>query len=181
MLPAVPAMTVRVVIGPVLSTFMVKGEALVANPALLVQEPLKTAPAVSVVWNWFAVQVTGLLIVSVPLVWMVTSLVYQPLLPSVPEIIERLAVGPVLSILIVTEAEPERPALFVAEQVSVVPDVSEVRLEAVQPVEVLMPDSVSVTVQLTVTSLVYQPFDPAVPEMDGVITGAVLSKMVVSL
>ena len=119
--------------------------------------------------------------VSAPLVWIVTSLVYQPLMPAVPAMIARVAVGAVLSILIVTEAELERPALFVAEQVRVEPAVSEVKLDAVQPVEVLMPDSASVTVQLTVTLLVYQPFDPAVPEMEGVITGAVLSKMVVSL
>ena len=89
--------------------------------------------------------------------------------------------GFVLSILIVTEAEFESPALFVAEQVRVRPIVSEVRMDVVQPVELLMPDSASVTVQLTVTSLLYQPFDPAVPEMDGVIKGTVLSKMVASL
>jgi hypothetical protein len=93
----------------------------------------------------------------------------------------RLSVGAVLSILIVTEFEVESPALFVAEQVRVVPVVSEVRVEGVQPVEVLIPDSLSVTVQLTVTLLIYQPLVPAVPEMDGVITGAVLSEMVVSL
>jgi hypothetical protein len=58
------------------------------------------------------------------------------LLPSVPAMIARAAVGPVLSILIVTEAELERPALFFAEQVRVVPDVSDVKLDAVQPVEV---------------------------------------------
>ena len=44
-----------------------------------------------------------------------------------------------------------------------------------------MPDSASVVVQLTVTLLVYQPFAPAVPETDGVITGAVVSVIVVSL
>ena len=112
---------------------------------------------------------------------MATSLVNHPLFPAVPAMTVRVVIGPVLSILIVTEAEPERPELFVAEQVRVVPVVSEVKLDVLQPVEDAMPDSPSVTVQLTVTSLVYQPFDPAVPEMEGVITGAVLSKMVVSL
>src|SRR5688572_31718185 len=148
-------MTVRVVTGPVLSTFIVNGVAAVLSPALFVHEPLNTVPVVSVVWDWFAVQVTGVPTVSVPVVWIVTSLVYHPLLPSVPEITERLAVGPVLSIFIVTELELDRAALFVAEHVRVEPDVSEVRLDAVQPVEVLMPDSASVTVQLTVTLLVY--------------------------
>ena len=174
-------MTVRIAVGPVLSTFMVNGAALVTSPALFVQEPLNTVPVVSVVWNWFAIQVTEPLMVSVPLVWMVTSLVYHPLLPSVPAITASVAVGPVLSILMVTEDELERPALFVAEHVRDVLVVSEVKLDIVQPVEDAMPDSPSVAIQLTVTLLVYQPLDPAVPEMDGVITGAVLSKMVVSL
>src|SRR6188474_545781 len=112
---------------------------------------------------------------------MVTSLRYQPLFPAVPAMTVRVVTGPVLSILIVTETEPERPELFVAEQVRVVPVVSEVKLDVLQPVEDAMPDSPSVTVQLTVTLLVYQPLAPNVPEMDGVTTGAVVSEIVVSL
>jgi len=54
--------------GFVLSSLMVKGVAFVVSPALLVQEPLKTVPAVSVVWDWLAVQMTGLLADSVPVV-----------------------------------------------------------------------------------------------------------------
>ena len=54
------------IIGFVLSSLMVKGVAFVISPALLVQEPLKTVPAVSAVWNWLPVQVTGLLAESVP-------------------------------------------------------------------------------------------------------------------
>ena len=110
-----------------------------------------------------------------------TSLLFQPLTFGAGVLLTNVIPGIVLSILIVTEAELESPTLFVAEQVRVTPVVSEVRVDVVQPVEVLMPDSASVAVQLTVTSLLYQPFDPAVPEMDGVITGTVLSKMVASL
>ncbi len=60
------------------------GAALVVRPASFVQEPLNTCPAVSVVCDWSAVHVTGLEIESVPSVSTVTSLVYQPLSPSVP-------------------------------------------------------------------------------------------------
>ena len=54
--------------GFVLSSLMVRGVAFVVSPALLVHDPLKTVPAVSVVWDWLAVQVTGLLADSVPVV-----------------------------------------------------------------------------------------------------------------
>ena len=54
--------------GFVLSSLTVKGVAFVVSPALLVQEPLKTVPAVSAVWDWLAVQRTGLLAESVPAV-----------------------------------------------------------------------------------------------------------------
>lgn len=91
------------------------------------------------------------------------------------------SVGAVLSILIVTEAEFVRPALLEAEHVKLLPAVFVLRLEVVQPVEDRMPDWPSVTDQLNDTLLVYQPFDPAVPLMLGVIAGAVLSKIVASL
>ena len=112
-----------------------------------------------------------------PLVWSVTSLVYHPLVPSAPAITARVAVGLVLSILTVTELEAESPALFIAEHVRVVPVVSVVRFEMLHPVEEAMPDSASVTDQLTVTLLIYQPLAPAVPVMEGVITGGVVSKI----
>lgn len=89
-------------------------------------------------------------------------------------------VGAVLSILIVTEAEFEPPTLFVAEQVSVVPAVSLVRFDAVQPVEEEIPVSGSPTDQLTVTSLMYQPPSPSVPLIFGVMTGDVASRANVS-
>ena len=95
--------------------------------------------------------------------------------------IASAADGAVLSILIVTDAELDNPALFVAEHVNVAPDVSVVKLDAVQPFEERIPDSASVNDQLTETSLVYQPLEPAVPETMGVMTGAVLSVTTVSL
>jgi hypothetical protein len=71
----------------------------------------------------------------------------------------------------VTEPELERPAPFVAEQVTCVPTVSVVKVVDPQPEDEAMPDSGSETVQLTVTSLLYQPLPLAL----GVITGGVLS------
>ena len=137
------------------------------------------APSVEIVWLTDAL--AGPEGASVQDQLTFTSLLFQPLTFGAGVLLTNVIPGFVLSILIVTETELESPTLFVAEQVRVLPVVPEVKLDGVQPVEVLMPDSPSVTVQLTVTLLVYQPFDPAAPEMDGVITGAVLSKMVVSL
>ena len=89
--------------------------------------------------------------------------------------------GAVLSILIVTEAEFVRLTLLVAVQVSVMPAVSRVRFDALQPVEEEIPVSGSSTSQLTLTSLMYQPPEPRVPLIFGVITGAVPSTTNVSL
>ena len=83
--------------------------------------------------------------------------------------------GGVWSILIVTETEAESPAPFVAEQVKVAPAVSAVRVVGVHPVEDAMPDSGSVTFQLTVTLLRYHPLFPTVPVIWGLITGGVVS------
>ena len=59
-------------------------------------------------------QTTGLLTVSVPLVDMVTSVTYQPLLPSVPAVTAKLAEGGLISRLIVrVGAFVVRPAAFV--------------------------------------------------------------------
>ena len=70
--------------------------------------------------------------------------------------------GAVLSILIdAVVTVVDRPALFVAVQVAVTPLVSAERTVGAQVVR--MPDCASVTVQLTVTLLVYQPLLPAVP------------------
>ena len=121
--PAVPAVTAKAAVGPLLSSLTVNEAALVVKPASFIHEPLKTAPVVSAVWNWSVVQVTGLLIESLPDVETVTSLVYQPFKPAVPAVTAKAAEGPVLSILIVTESLAEPPALC-AEQDDVVPVVS---------------------------------------------------------
>lgn len=73
--------------------------------------------------------------------------------------------GGVLSILIVTDAELDRPALLIAEQVRVTPEVSAVRTVVPHPVEEAMPDSGSVKLQFTVTLLRYHPLLPGVPEI----------------
>jgi hypothetical protein len=74
----------------------------------------------------------------------------------------------------VTDAELVPPAL-VAVQVSVVPAVSAVIVVVPHPLVEVTGDSGSVTVQLTVTSLTYQPPLPSVPLTVGVICGGVVS------
>ena len=86
--------------GFVLSSLTVTGAALPMRPAGSVHDPLKTWPVVSVVWDWFGVQVTGPLIVSAPLVSMVTSSTNQPFEPGVP-VAASVADGAVLSSLTV--------------------------------------------------------------------------------
>jgi hypothetical protein len=73
--------------------------------------------------------------------------------------------------LIAAEAEPIRPALFVAEHVKFTPDVSAVRVVAAQPVDETIPDPV--TLHVTVTLLLYHPLLPKVPEICGTMTGGV--------
>lgn len=68
------------------------------------------------------------------------------------------------------------PPELVAEQVSVVPAVSALMLVLPQPVVEEIVESGSVTLQDTLTSLVYQPLLPAVPDTLGVITGGVESE-----
>src|SRR5215510_6108856 len=77
---------------------------------------------------------------------------------GIPEI-----TGGVLSTLMVTGTEVDRPAELLAEQVRVTPAVSAVRLIDVHPVEDAIPDSGSDTLQFTVTALRYQPLLPSVP------------------
>jgi hypothetical protein len=77
---------------------------------------------------------------------------------GIPEI-----AGGVLSILMVMGTDVTRPTPFVAEQVTVTPAVSAVRLVGVHFVEDAIPDSASDTFQFTVTALRYQPLLPSVP------------------
>ena|ERR1019366_7561988 len=75
----------------------------------------------------------------------------------------------------VTDAELERSAPFVAEQVRVTPAVSVDNVVVEQPAEDAIPDSGSVADHEIVTPLRYQPFWPRVPEILDVITGGVVS------
>jgi len=85
------------------------------------------------------------------------------------------ATGGVLSIFIVTELEVDTPEPFFAEHVSVTEAVSLARVVVVQAVEEAMPDSGSVTLQVTVTLLRYHPLLPSVPVIWGMMTGGVVS------
>jgi hypothetical protein len=163
-------------VGATVSRLTIRGAALVVRPAALVQEPLNVAPVVSVVWDWVTgVQVTGVLRVSVPVEVMVTLLVYQPFAPSVPEGV-RMAVGPVLSILM-----PVRvlEAVFPARSAQVpvterfVPSVESVCVtgEATTP----DPPTLSVQVQEAVTSVLFHPAPLGAVMVLKVIVGGTLS------
>jgi hypothetical protein len=67
------------------------------------------------------------------------------------------------------------PPALVAEQVNVVPGVLAAIVVGSQPVLFVTADSGSVTLQLTVTSLVYQSLLPCVPATVGVMAGGVES------
>ena len=82
------------------------------------------------------------------------------------------AAGAVLSTLNVFETLVTPPSLS-AVQMSGVPIVSVVSVRASQPEVERMIDSWSVTDQLTVTLLVYQPTAPRVPLITGVTSGGV--------
>src|SRR5215467_10086057 len=97
-----------------------------------------------------------------------------PVAGSMVGVTKVLISGGVLSILTVTEVDVDRPAPFVAEQVSVTPVVSAVSVVDVQPDEDAIPDSGSVTFQVTPTLLLYQPLLPNVPVICGVIMGGVV-------
>lgn len=78
---------------------------------------------------------------------------------SVSGVTLQLTVGGVLSILMVTDAVPDRNTPFVAVHCKVVPFVS---FESVTGPQLLdeIPDSGSDTFQFTVTALVYHPLLP---------------------
>src|SRR5215470_1619602 len=98
-----------------------------------------------------------------------------PLAGSTIGVTKVLITAGVLSILTVTDADVDRPTPFVAEHVNVTPVVSAVSIVAVQPDEDAIPDSGSITFQLTLTLLLYQPLLPNVPAICGVIIGGVVS------
>src|SRR5262245_4053913 len=117
----------KVTVRGVFSSLTVSGAAFPLRPAPFVQDPLNTAPAVSAVGTWAAVQATGPLIESAPVVVIVTSLVYQSLSPGVPAVTASVAVGGVLSSLTVRgAASPVSPAALVQEPLNTAPAVSTV-------------------------------------------------------
>jgi hypothetical protein len=172
--PGVPELTERAADGPDLSSLTIRGEALALSPAALVQDPFIVVPEVGVVMICGGVQLTGPLIESVPAVETVTSLMYQPWSPEVPEVMERAAVGGVVSRLMVTDWEMVPPAL-VAVQVKVAPPVSVLTLPAPHPEVDVTLESGSLTIQPIPTLLTYHPLAPRVPVTVGAITGGVLS------
>ncbi len=83
--------------------------------------------------------------------------------------------GLVSSIFTTSEAEPVRPARFAAVQVTVVLDVSEVKVTVPHPEEEATFDSGSTSVQLIVTLTLFHPLIFGVGVSDGVITGGLVS------
>jgi len=103
-----------------------------------------------------------------------TLVLFHPLALADGLAAPNVSVGAVASRLIVTDCELV-PPMLVAWQVKVVPEVSDDTLLISHPVIEATVDSGSVTVQFTVTLLMYQPLLPKVPVTDGVITGGVMS------
>ena len=83
-------------------------------------------------------------------------------------------VGAVLSIFTVRLSLDEPPVLWPAHA-EIVLAVSDVKLCVPHPESTMGADSKSSTNQSTITLLVYQPFVPAVPMIEFVITGGVTS------
>jgi hypothetical protein len=84
--------------------------------------------------------------------------------------------GAAMSILTSTEAELDRPAPFVAEQVTVLPRVGALKTVGPQLVDEEMPDSGSLTFQVTVTGvLLFQPEPFGMGLTVGMIKGGVVS------
>src|SRR3569833_1175183 len=86
--------------------------------------------------------------------------------------------GFVASRLIVTLAEFDKPAPFVAAQLYDWLGVSVLTVEDAHAAEV-MPETLSLEAKLTFTSPVYHPSRPCGPLTVGVITGALLSRFTV--
>jgi hypothetical protein len=148
-------------------------------PALSVQVPEADCPAPSELNVTGALQEAMPERASNPLKLTVTSVLFQPLAFGAGEGL-ALAVGAVASLFMVTDCELVPPAL-VAEHVSVWLMVSVVIFSVPHPLEDVMVDSASVTVQLTVTSEVYHPLLPNVPDTLGVITGGVVSETTIKV
>ena len=89
--------------------------------------------------------------------------------------------GAVRSIFTVTERWLVRPAPLVAEQVTVVARVSDVKVFVSQSLDEATSETGSDTAHWTDTSLVYQPFAPSLPVTEGVMSGALESYLKVAV
>jgi len=105
----------------------------------------------------------------------VTSVLFQPAAFGAG-LTTGVTTGGVRSIFTTTDAELVRPAPSTAEHVNVVPAVSADKVAVPQPELEVMPDSGSVTLQLTVTgAVVIHPPTPAAGLTVGTMTGGVVS------
>jgi hypothetical protein len=145
-------------------------------PALSVHKPLAVWPGPSVLSVMGAVQLAMPERLSAPVNVTVTLVLFHPA-PFGAGDAAAVAVGGVMSILTVTDADRVSPAPFTALHVKVVPAVSVVRAAGSQPVlaSELMPDVGSLTFQLTVTFVLFQPAAVGAGDTLGVTIGGVRS------
>jgi hypothetical protein len=88
---------------------------------------------------------------------------------------DKVADGPVLSILNETESLADPPTLW-AWQLELAPAVSFTKFWTPHPESMTTEDWASVTLQVTVTFEVYHPFEPEVPLTTLVMAGGVVSE-----
>ena len=113
-------------------------------------------------------------VASAPLSSNVTGRLNQPFLSARRLGTARVTEGALRSTLTVTRDVTTSASLFLARHLSVVPLVSP-RVVVSQPFVFLIPDSGSLTAQVTVGEVRYQPLLERSPVMRGTITGAVRS------
>ena len=161
-----------------MSIFIVTDTELI-SPAPFVAVQMTVVPAVSVVNDMgsqpdvasTATPDVGSVVVQLK----PTFVLFQPAPFGDGEIV-GVTMGAVRSILTTTETDLLKPALFVAEHVSVTPLVSADNVVLPQPELLLIPDSGSVTLQLTVTgTVVFQPKPFGAGFTVGTMTGGVVS------
>jgi hypothetical protein len=166
--PSVPVI-VGVITGGVVSIFTCTVAEL-ESPAPLVALHVAEPPAVHVTGPqpvWEATPDSGSLTAQLR----ETALVYHPLAPTVPVRV-GVTTGGVVSIFTDTVTEVASPAPFVAAHVT---ELLAVNVARRQPLSNSRLDSASTILQPRVTALVYHPFAPIVPTIEGVITGGVVS------
>jgi hypothetical protein len=175
-------LTVGTMTGGVLSMLMLLAVATALTlPALSVQVPLADSPAPSVLRTTGAVQLAIPERASVPVKVTVTFVLFQPAPFGAGEA-AAVAEGGVMSILMVADTEPERPAPSTAVHVNVVPGVSAASVTGSQPVvrSELTPEIGSVTVQFKVTFVLFQPAAFGAGVMTGTMVGGRVSILTVT-